>query len=306
MTAFSQSAKEVVVATGANGQEKFSCPDCDQPVYPRNRAKWAAHFVHKRHSACRTKLVAPLESDEHKQGKHAIAEYLRGNVSDPTIDVVIEKTITTIDGRCREIDVAIARDGKVIEAHECQLSPIGVLVGGKSSLQARILDYYQLGIPSTWWLGGDANTETVREYLLGLIQQENEHFRLTENGHTILMGYTIESSFNTKLEKVIEQEKMMEEFKQPEVLPSAETPITQGEKFIEHLFKYSNPQTVKALIKDAIANALDSNPSDATALCAAWEKIQPTLAKPSTPSLTDRVAAGNLSFVTNGNGNGHH
>lgn len=301
MTAFSQSAKEVVVATGANGQEKFSCPDCDQPVYPRNRAKWAAHFVHKRHSACRTKLVAPLESDEHKQGKHAIAAHLRSFIYDPTIDIVVEKTITTIDGRCREIDVAIVRDGKVIEAHECQLSPIGVLVGGKSSLQARILDYYQLGIPSTWWLGGDANTETVREYLLGLIQQENEHFRLTENGHTILMGYTIEPSFNTKLDKVIEEEKVMEESK---VLSSVEAPITSGENFIEHLFKYGNPQTVKALIKDAIANALDSNPSDATALCAAWEKIQPTLAKPPTPSLTDRVTAGNLSFVTNGNG--HH
>lgn len=302
ISAITKSTREVVVATDANGREQYSCPDCEQPVYPRRRANWVDHFVHKKYSECRTKLIASLETDEHKLGKQSIAAWLRGSIDNPSVDIVIEKTITTIDGRCRKIDVAVVKDGRVLHAHECQLSPV-CITGGKESLQARILDYYQQKIVSTWWMGEKANTDTIREYLLSLTQRKNENYSM-DLGGTKLMAYGISILSNKRIEKMIEEEKAMEESEEQKDLSCIEAPIIRGETFINSLFKYANPQTARLLIKEAIANALDQSPADATAICQIWEKIQPTLSEVANPapSVPDGVTVKNPTFATNGNG----
>lgn len=451
MTAIANSTKEVVVAKGANGRDEFSCPDCQQPVYPRHRAKWTDHFVHKPNSACKTKLVVSLESDEHKLGKQLIVEWLKNN-RDSSVEIVTEKIVRTADGQCRKIDVAVIKNGRIVEAHECQLSPICVNTE-RDGLLDRTVDYHRLGISVTWWLGREADSLTILEFFEtirpglsknGIKSIISEPFHLWAypihypNVTIFEMGKNREKTTmnNTKLEKKISSnddtplvvskiiarflnsvrsqlateeiqeldkcvleccndigvwndgrniEKARREvlntivsfysqqfFGYEEIdedkdkvtfdliervsdlitnfgskailknvvelasscfegLKSApeDIEVVPAEWFkrnetsdeislvsfksktstntIESLFKYGNPQTARTFIKEAIANALDQNPADATALCAAWEQIQPTLpavekdVSPA-PIWVKQVAEESLPISMNGNG----
>lgn len=272
------------------------------------------HFVHKPNSVCKTKLIAALESDEHKLGKQLIVDWLRKRFKNPAFKIVTEKIVATVDGRHRKIDVAVVYNGKVVQAHECQLSPICTKTE-KHGLLDRTLDYYKLGISVTWWLGDKADSLTILDFFESIepgLSKNGKHSRISEPFH--LWAYPVGYP-NAAISRIIRRQKEIPMVNtQQENLSYSSDKVFTEEKLVntssldlsnqeiainalKSLIIYSNPQTVKQLIKEAIANALEQNPSDATALCFAWEKIQPTIKKPieHTPFLASEITETNLS-----------
>jgi len=149
--------KEPICVLSQGSTPSVICPDCSNPVYFRQRVGWTDHFCHKPNSLCTTKIATNPESLQHEIGKVLLKERL--SQARPDLEVRIERSLP---GNSRRADVAGFRDGKIIAAYECQVSPI--LVRGKTGLEQRSRDYLDAGISVTWWFGERSLTATIRHW----------------------------------------------------------------------------------------------------------------------------------------------
>ncbi|MBW4583488.1 MAG: hypothetical protein KME42_28325 [Tildeniella nuda ZEHNDER 1965/U140] len=90
-------------------------PDCDTPVFVRDRGGFTLHFVHK--TAPRTNFNYHPESVEHLRGKQLIAESFRADIADVSeAEVTFEYPIGD-----RIADVAVIYPTGWVRVGECQL-----------------------------------------------------------------------------------------------------------------------------------------------------------------------------------------
>lgn len=125
-------------------------------VFPRQAARTVLHFMHQS-SVERTEWATHPESFEHQQGKHRIAIVLMKEFQLKPESVRFEVPILHMK---RIADVAIvSKDGTPRFIAECQLASITA-----EHLEARTLDYREVGCDTRWYFGKKAATSANQDW----------------------------------------------------------------------------------------------------------------------------------------------
>lgn len=142
-----------------NSCKNIICPYCKSKMHCRQRLNSVLHFVHNSSS---TNCISGGEGWIHLECKRLIYSELKSQIDKmPSsmkhrFDVDLEYRIEEVN---RIVDVALLYDSALVEAHEVQLSPIGI-----PELEDRSRDYRSQGIAAYWYFGGKSNTNEVRQW----------------------------------------------------------------------------------------------------------------------------------------------
>lgn len=138
------------------------CRHCGEDFYIRGSVAHAvrAHFVHKSTVECDASKRAHPETPEHLFFKEHLYRHLVAEIEEYTnCTTAIEYGIPEAGLHGRTADVAILFPNGWIVCHEIQLAPISL-----EDLNQRTEDYRDAGADVIWWFGGQADTETNRNW----------------------------------------------------------------------------------------------------------------------------------------------
>jgi competence CoiA-like predicted nuclease len=138
----------------------LECPCCGSKVSARGgeSKRMVAHFFHiGSQSECpiTAKYRNVTDLTHHTLAVNTIYEHLKSNLL-PDFDLDIEHFDPAIPDRVSDI-AKISPDGKMIEAHEVQLTKITI-----EELQKRSDSYEMNGVEVVWWFGKGCQTEDVK------------------------------------------------------------------------------------------------------------------------------------------------
>lgn len=145
---------------GLQRQHLLRCsnPDCQAELMVRNGSVVTPHFAHKA-CECQTDYDYHPVSPEHERSKLVIGRR-RLKRLEPFGKASVEYEVP-IPSMKRIADVMIMFNNGIVEAHEIQLAYITT-----EMLKRRTFNYWEEGIDVRWWIGGKADTEANREYIL--------------------------------------------------------------------------------------------------------------------------------------------
>ncbi|AQW20592.1 hypothetical protein PL11_000895 [Lentilactobacillus curieae] len=127
---------ELILASEAEIDGDYTCPQCGKPVALRNGEYRQPYFAHVRNPS---QLNLQAESKEHKLGKQALVKDIVDLGMTPRMEVVLA------NGEQRA-DVMVVDKNKVLEYQCSQLS--------LTQCQKRTSEYHELGY-GVWWILGD-------------------------------------------------------------------------------------------------------------------------------------------------------
>lgn len=154
--------------------KELRCQFCGGEVYPRDRQEFVLHFAHK--GGCSTKLGYHPESREHLQGKAYLAQLLKNSLSGySSAPVFLEYPLPEAGQHGRIADVAVVFPSGYVLAYECQLANICV-----EEISQRTTDYAKAGAEVVWWIGGRANTPSIRDWCIQEFRVFYQLHELTE------------------------------------------------------------------------------------------------------------------------------
>jgi len=154
------------------------CQLCGEPLIIKAGLIVSPHFAH--YAKCTSEYAAHPESEAHRQGKKALARFLRAYFTEYVDDLQIDFEVKIPEAK-RVADLVLTFPMGWRIAHEVQLANITT-----EELQQRTEDYARAGIDTVWWLGRSADTPANRFWCieqLGICYHLN--FRETNVARTL-------------------------------------------------------------------------------------------------------------------------
>jgi competence CoiA-like predicted nuclease len=129
-------------------------PDVNVEMFPRDCDGKVLHFVHKRKTT-ETYYAHHPESLAHVLGKVAVGKHYEKMIGERQLKNRVVRFEVPIESKKRICDVCIINSltGSIERVGEVQLASITT-----SEISQRTADYEELGIQTSWFLGGQANT----------------------------------------------------------------------------------------------------------------------------------------------------
>ena len=135
----------------------YICQLCEEPLILKAGLIISPHFAH--YAKCTSDYATHPESEAHRQGKKALAHYLKDYFS-KYVDLQVNFEVKIPEAK-RVADLLITFPMGWRIAHEVQLANITI-----EELQQRTDDYARAGIDTIWWLGKSADTPANRNWCI--------------------------------------------------------------------------------------------------------------------------------------------
>ncbi|MBR9871485.1 MAG: hypothetical protein GYB26_10125 [Gammaproteobacteria bacterium] len=145
----------------------LQCRHCGEDFYIRGSefSSPRTHFVHFSKEDCEQSQLCHPESPEHLFFKEYLYNHLAKEFQEyTTCTLALEYRIPEAGAHGRVADVAALFPNGWIVCHEIQLAAIST-----EELTQRTEDYRSAGADVIWWFGGNADTETNRQWAHSVI-----------------------------------------------------------------------------------------------------------------------------------------